>query len=104
MKPMEFSFRADELQLTPELIENIIGYESGQSPEPVRKAIEKGLKRASGRSAIRGGFVIKNNVLHEKTNAVLSVSGVRLDVKKIIYAQFTKAESVAFFICTAGNK
>ncbi|HWR32739.1 MAG TPA: vitamin B12 dependent-methionine synthase activation domain-containing protein, partial [Chitinophagaceae bacterium] len=65
--------------------------------------IKKGLKRASRRSDIRGGFVIKNNVLHEKTNSVLSISGVRFDVKKIIYTQFRKAESVAFFICTAGN-
>lgn len=89
--------------MTPELIENIIGYESGESPEPVRKAIEKGLKRAARRSNIRGGFVIKNNVVHEKANSVLSVAGVRLDVKKIIYTQFRKAGSVAFFICTAGN-
>lgn len=104
MKPIEFSYNADELKLQPEIIENIIGYESGQSSEPVRIAIERGLRKAARYGSICGGFVIKDNVLHEKENFVLSVSGVRFDVKKIIYAHFRKAESIAFFICTAGNK
>lgn len=103
MKPLEFTYRIDELGLSPEVIEERIGYEPGGSPEPVRRLIEETLYSAQDHCDIRGGYVFRDDVSADKQRHKLNINGTELDVKKIIYGQLIRSEAIAAFLCTAGN-
>jgi hypothetical protein len=99
----EYTFHVDELGLRTETIEEFIGYDAGKSPELVRVLIKEALEKAKGYCNIKGALTIEKLAVNRSAYS-LNINGRELDVKKIIYNQFRKSESIAFFLCTAGEE
>ena len=56
VKKFEFSYR--ELDVLPADIEELMGFEPGQAPEPFPELIARGLKEAGSLCRIEGGFKV----------------------------------------------
>jgi hypothetical protein len=100
MKTEYFSF--SELNLTPSEIEEYMGFEPGQSPEPFPELIEKALQLAPEHCKITGAFKIFSNiVVHQKTETI-QIENQQFFPGKIVVTQLKEATHIALFICTAG--
>jgi len=103
MELNEYTFRVNELDVTPEAIEMFIGYEPGNSPGYVRTLIEETLQQAGDLCQIKGGYVIYDNIHFEPADYSLHILDREFSIKKIICNQIKKSDSVALFACTAGS-
>ena len=102
MKPREYTFRFDELDIDTDIIEKFMGYEAGASPEPIPSIIQEVLLVAHQYCDIKGGYVIVNNVAVDRKNHLLNINDISFSVKNIISRQLWKIEKIALFLCTAG--
>lgn len=99
-----FRFTLDELEITRQRIEFVMGYEPETIPEPFPEMIDKVLEEATKFCEIQGGYKIFDQLLLDKEALSIKVEQVPLDIHKIIFNQIKKAEKLAVFICTAGPK
>ena len=97
-----FSF--NNLQITRQRIERVMGYSPNTIPEPFPEMIDEILSMASEYCDIQGGCIIHNDISFNKTNHSIIIQNITLDIHKIIYHQLKEAEQVALFACTAGSK
>ena len=102
MKPREYTFRIDELDIDTDIIEKFMGYEAGTSPEPIPSTIQEVLLVARKYCDIKGGYVIMENVSVDRKNHLLNINDISFSVKNIISGQLRKIEKTALFLCTAG--
>lgn len=102
MEFQTFQFDYDDLGLTPDMIEEVMGYQAGHSPEPIPDLIREVLGQVPHLCAIQGGYVIRDNVLLDSDSKVLQVDSVQFHIRKIISRQIRSAEKIAIFVCTAG--
>ena len=98
----KFQFHFDELAVLPGEIEELMGFEPGQSPEPFPELIEKGLKEAPPICTIEGGFKKFEKIMVDPTNKIIEIEGQQFSPGAIVIAQLKKAVSGALFACTAG--
>ena len=102
MEFQTFQFDYDDLGLTPDMIEEVMGYQPGHAPEPIPDLIGEVLGQVSHLCAIQGGYVIRDKILLDNDNKVLQVDSVQFHIRKIISRQIRSAEKIAIFVCTAG--
>jgi len=102
MELQEYSYQIEDLEVSTGLIEKFMGYEPGQSPEPIPQLIQEVLDIAHDYCDIKGGYIIQNDIGIHKDDSNLSINGTAFNIKKIISYQLRKMESVAIFACTAG--
>lgn len=102
IKNYDYSF--DELQIKPAEIEELMGFNPGDSPEPFPDLIEEGLKAAPDHTKIEGGFAIfeKVEVNHEKK--FIRIGNQVFTPGEIVVTQLKNATSAALFACTAGEE
>ena len=103
MELQQYSYSFDELEVSTDIIEKFMGYEPGLSPEPIPQLIQEVLGVAHQYCDIKGGFVIQNDILINRSDRILQINGMQFEVKKIISNQLRKMDNVALFACTAGN-
>jgi len=100
IRNFEFSF--DELHITPDQVEEVMGYSSGQSPEPfpemIASALAKGpeLCRIAGSAAISDRFIVKDN------EGWFSFEDTTFTVELKMLKQLKQSFGGVIFICTAG--
>ena len=99
----EYNYRFDELKISTNIIEKFMGYEPGNSPEPVPQLIKEVLTVAHDYCDIKGGFVIQDDIEINRSEKTLQINGTIFEVKKIVSNQLRKMENVALFACTAGS-
>ena len=102
MEHKEYTYRFDELEVSTEIIEKFMGYEPGNSPEPIPQMINEVLEVAHDYCDIKGGFVIQNDIGINREEKILHINGTEFDIKKIITNQLRKMDTIALFVCTAG--
>jgi Vitamin B12 dependent methionine synthase, activation domain len=85
-------------------IERAMGYEGGQSNETLKEIISKSLEEAGEFCQVRAEYSVFPGVKFIDESRSVSVSGIVFDVQKIVYGQLKKSDSIAVFLCTAGEE
>jgi len=102
MLKFTFLFSFSELNLTIAQIERTMGYLEGESHEPVAELTGKLLREAELVCSIKGEYRIFPVAGFFDTEKSIEISGLVFNVRKILYSQIKKSDSVAVFLCTAG--
>lgn len=99
-----YTYTFDELQIKSAEIEELMGFEPGESPEPFPDLIEEGLKVAPGHTKIEGGFAIFDQIKVNRKKKFIKVENQIFSPGKIVVTQLKHATSAALFACTAGEQ
>jgi hypothetical protein len=99
-----YQFEFNDLNLRSSDIEAVLGYREGEDSALVTGLIEEVFEECREISKIRAQFTIFNNVQFDDNSKSIGINKIRFQVKKIVYGQMKKSESVAIFLCTAGEE
>jgi len=102
MNKKTFQFDYSDLNLNSSMIEEVLGYNEDDDRGFVIGLIEEILSEAQSISNIKAQYIVFDEVIFDKSSGSVNVNEFTFNVKKIIFTQLKKAESVALFICTAG--
>jgi hypothetical protein len=94
----------DEIQINPGEIEELMGFEPGDSPDPFPDLIDEGLKITPEYTEIKGGFVIFEQIEVNREKTFIRVKEQFFSPGKIVTTQLKNATSAALFACTAGEQ
>lgn len=104
MRNKTFQFDFKDLNLTVSQIENILGFNEDDDREFVTDLIEELLKESEDISKIKAQYSIFNDVKFYNENKSVEINNVVFNIKKIIFNQIKKSDSVTIFLCTAGEE
>jgi hypothetical protein len=97
-----FQFQYKNLNVLCEEIEEFMGFEPGESPEPFPELIEQALLMAPEHCKITGAFKIFSEItVHQKTESI-QIENQLFSPGKIVVSQLKDATEIALFVCTAG--
>ena len=99
-----FQYDFNDLKLSVSQIENVIGYKEGEDSELVTHLIEEILKESQEISNIKAQYSIFHDILFDNDKKSVSINNSGFYIKKIVFGQIKKSDSVAIFLCTAGNE
>ncbi len=99
-----FNFDFNDLHLSVSLIENVIGYKEDDDKGLVTDLIEEILGEAKEMCSIKAQYSIFSPVGFNNDSKSIVLNGISFDVKKIVFGQIRKSESIAIFLCTAGEE
>ncbi|HBZ21476.1 MAG TPA: methionine synthase [Bacteroidales bacterium] len=102
MQNSAFQFKFADLELDVVQIEQLMGYKVGESHEAISELTDKLLKEAGTICNIKAEFRIFPLVSFVDPEKSIEINGFIFNVKKIVYGQLKRAESIAVFLCTAG--
>lgn len=97
-----YQFDFKELKIKPSLIETVLGYKEDEDRGLVTDLIEEILTECHEISNIKAEYRVFNDVGFENETKSITINNVRFQVKKIVFGQLKKSDSVALFLCTAG--
>ena len=101
-KTLDIDFK--ELRLSSSLIETVIGYKEGEDRVLVASLIEEILTESQEISNIKAEYREFNDVQFDNETKSVEINKIRFGIKKIVYSQLKKSDSVAIFLCTAGKE
>jgi len=99
-----FQYDFNDLNLSVSQIENVIGYKEGEDREIVTDLIEEILKESQEISTIKAQYTIFNNVRFDNDIKSVNINNTGFYIKKIVFGQLRKSDSLAIFLCTAGEE
>ena len=97
-----FQFDFNDLKLSVSQIENVIGYKEGEDREIVTDLIEVILKESQEISNIKAQYSIFHGIQFDKDTKSVEINNISFQIKKIVFGQIKKSDSVAIFLCSAG--
>lgn len=100
IRNFEFSF--NELNITPDMIEEMMGYPAGQSPEPFPEMIAVALGKGFELCSIRGSLLVSNRFKVADEAGFFSFEDTTFNVETKMLQQLKHSTGGAIFICTAG--
>jgi hypothetical protein len=104
MKNRIFKIDFKDLKINVSHIENIMGFNEGDDREFVRSLIQEILTESEEIADIRAQYAIFSKLRFDSVNKSVTVDNTEFNIKKIVYGQISKSDSVAFFLCTAGEE
>ena len=104
MRDSTFEFDFKDLQLTVSQIENVIGFNEGEEREFVTGLIEETLNESEKVASIKAQYRIFNNIQFDNGNKSVAINNISFNIKKIVFAQVKKSDSMVIFLCTAGEE
>lgn len=99
----EFQYHFEELSVSSADIEELMGFENGEVPEPFPEFIYEGLAQAPKFSQIKGGYKIFNKARVDTLAQTIQIENQIFSPAKIVTTQLKNATGVALFVCTAGT-
>ena len=99
-----FHFAFSDLKLKISGIENFMGYKEGEDSYLVTDLIEEILKESGEISNIKAQYSIFPVARFENMTKSVVINNTSFEIKKIVFGQIKKSESVAIFLCTAGEE
>lgn len=99
-----FQFDFKDLNLTVSQIENVIGYKEGEDRELVTDLIKEILRESADICNIKAQYTIFNDIHLDNDTKSVEVNNINFQIKKIVFNQIRKSDSVAVFLCTAGEE
>lgn len=103
MDSKTFQFKLRDLVLDVPMIEKVIGYKDGESHEPVSDLIREVIYEAENECKIKAEYSIFPISSYNEKDKTIEVNSITFDLKKVVYGQIKRSESVAVFLCTAGE-
>jgi hypothetical protein len=104
MKRSTFQYDFKELKLNALHIESVIGYKDGEDREIVTGLIEEILKESEEFCNIKAEYNIFTDVKFNNADKSLEISSINFQIKSIVFTQIKKSDSIAVFLCTAGEE
>ena len=102
MTSSTFQFDFKDLKISSSRIETILGYKEGEDRELVSGLIEEILTESQEISNIKTEFRVFDRVLFDTVTKSVEVNNINFLIKKIVFTQLKRSDSVALFLCTAG--
>lgn len=99
-----FQIKFDDLRLNVAQIEKVIGYSEGESQETISDLIHKVLQEAESKCQVKAEYSIYPIDSFNNNEKSVKINGLVFNVQKIVYGQIKKSDSVAVFLCTAGEE
>jgi hypothetical protein len=99
-----FKYSFEQLNLSMEIVEKIMGYAPGASPDPIPDMITSALKKSRELSAIEGGIYISDKFKSDRENGGFWLDDKYFEVGAKISALLRKSEGAALFLCTVGKE
>jgi Methionine synthase I, cobalamin-binding domain len=101
-KTLNIDFK--DLKLSSLMIESVLGYREGDDREFVKSLIEETLAESQEISNIKAQFTVFTEVYFEVDTKMVEINKIKFQVEKIVFDQVKKSDSVAIFLCTAGEE
>ena len=99
-----FDFEFKELHLSASMIETVLGYKEGEDRELVTSLIEELLIESYEISNIKSQYTLFDDIHFDDIAKSIEINGISFQIKKIVFGQIKKSDSVAIFTCTAGEE
>jgi hypothetical protein len=97
-----YQFDLKDLKISSSTIEAALGYREGEDRELVTNLIEEILTDSHKVSIIKAEYRVYTDVRFDNETKSITINNVRFQIKKIVFGQIKKSDSVALFLCTAG--
>ncbi len=104
MQKSIFQFSFSELNLNIDQVGKVLGCKSGESLEAVSSLISDVFREAEEICTIRAEYEIFPAVKFVSSTKSIVINDIIFNINKIVYGQIKKSESVALFLCTAGEE
>ena len=104
MDKRTFNISFSDLNLGPDQIVRVLGKTGDESHEMVMDLIDEVLENSARVCDIRAEYVIYNGVEFNSEIKSVAIDDIQFNIGKIIWGQIGKSESVAVFLCTAGEE
>jgi len=101
-KTLDIDFK--DLKLSGFMIETVLGYKEGDDRELVTTLIEETLTESQKICNIKAQFTIFDDVRFDVGTKSVEINKIKFQIKKIVFGQIRKSDSVAIFLCTAGKE
>ena len=99
-----FEFNFNQLNLKVSNIEKVMGYEEGKSEEVISELVSSVLKELGDVCKIKAEYRVVPDVQFIESDKTIQAGNIVFDVKKIVYGQLKRSDSLAVFLCTAGEE
>ena len=100
----EFQYSFEELNIVPEDLYELLGFENGYAPEPFPELIQSAISKGSNLTSVKGGYRYFNSVEIDLNSATISIDNKSFSPSKIVTTQLKSSSAVVLFACTAGPK
>jgi hypothetical protein len=104
MKNKTFNINFSDLNLSVSKVESDIGYQEGEDRELVTDLIGESLKEAAGISSIKAEYRIFKDIIFNELDNSLDINNINFQIKDVLLREIGGSESLAVFICTAGDE
>lgn len=104
MTDSKFQYAFSDMEITVSHIETLLGYDENGERDIVQSLIEETLDEAAAICTIRAEYRIYKNLILDNRSKSISINNIKFDIQKIVFNQLKKTESVAVFLCTAGQE
>jgi hypothetical protein len=102
MSGSSYHFNFKDLKISSSMIESVLGYKVGEDRGLVTNQIEEILTECHEISNVKAEYRIYRDVQFDSGTKSITINNLRFEIKKIVYGQIKKSDSVAIFLCTAG--
>lgn len=99
-----FNISFNDLSLDISEIEKVLGYSDGDDRELVTELIKEIFIEAAEICRIKSEYIIYSNIEFINSDKSIFINKLNFEIKKIVYGQIKKSESIAVFLCTAGEE
>jgi len=99
-KTFQFDFK--DLKISSSAIEDVLGYREGEDRTLVTDLINEILSECHGICNIKAEYRVYDDISFDNETKSVTVNGIFFQIKKILYNQLKKSDSMAIFLCTAG--
>lgn len=104
MRAKTFQFDFNDLNMSVSQIEKVLGYNEGDDREFVTRLIDELLEESKEIADIRAQYCIFNNIKFDNENRSVAINNISFNIKKIVFGQIKKSDSLVVFLCTAGEE
>ena len=100
----EFQFTFEELNILPEDLSELLGFENKIVPEPFPEIIKQALTDSPQFCNIKGGYKIFNEIKINLIENTIQIENEIFSPSKIVTTQLKHSTATALYICTAGEE
>ncbi|MBP1674148.1 MAG: Vitamin dependent methionine synthase, activation domain protein [Bacteroidetes bacterium] len=104
MLKANFQFDFSDLKIDITQIEKVMGYKEGESHETISELVKKVLQEAETDFRIRAEYAVFPVAKFNETEKSVEINNLVFNLRKIVYGQIKKSDSIAVFLCTAGEE
>jgi len=101
-KTFQYDFK--ELKLNVLQIESVMVYKVGESHESFTELSSQGVKEMEDMCNIKAEFRIFGDIRFNNSGKSVEINKLDFEIKKIVFNQIKRSDSVAVFLCTAGEE